>query len=55
MTANRQISKLRDKIESIKFPIKATCNQSNNWNAKEAKRMNLSRRFIPNPKPPKSS
>ena len=30
--------------------MKSTCNQSEKWNAKEAKRMNLSRRFIPNRK-----
>ena len=41
---------LRDKIEFIWFPIKSTCNQSKKWNGKEAKRLNLNCRFIPNPK-----
>ena len=50
MIANIQILNLKDKIESIRFPMYSTCNQSNNSNAKEPKWMNLSRRFIPNPK-----
>ena len=32
------------------FPMKSTCNQSEKWNGKEAKRLNLNRRFIPNSK-----
>ena len=50
MIANIQISNIKDKIESIRFSMYFACNQSNNCNDKEAKWMNLSHRFIPNPK-----
>ena len=41
---------LEDKIESFRVPMYFACNQWNNCKAKEAKWMNLSHRFITNPK-----
>ena len=49
MKTNILISNSKDKIKSFRVPMHFACNQSNNCKAKEAKWMNLSYRFIPNP------
>ena len=41
---------LKIRMNLFVFPMQSTWNQSEKWNGKEEKRMNLSRRFIPNPK-----
>ena len=50
MIANIHILNLKDRIESMRFPMYVACNQLKKCKAKEEKWMNLSHRFIPNPK-----